>query len=239
MWFWILLFLTTGFVVLYYSRIQPFTEISGRFAVILMLIGITMWISSTAARPTAAAVAPTVAAAVGGIAVISGVIHMAVLRDDVVIAPFGGVLLCMGALSLMGERWPMMSQTEQIGSFILASVIVLLEIYLAFRGLVVGVQGITWSKSGLRQVNRGLLRGPRGAISHFERSWDMDDPWLNAMSHAALALIHRHLGDSASEKEHLAELESGGGWDSVDEAWVKAIEDGLSHLKATPRGGDD
>jgi hypothetical protein len=139
----------------------------------------------------------------------------------------------------MGERWPMMSQTEQIGSFILASVIVLLEIYLAFRGLVVGVQGITWSKSGLRQVNRGLLRGPRGAISHFERSWDMDDPWLNAMSHAALALIHRHLGDSASEKDHLAELESGGGWDSVDETWVKAIEAGLSHMKATPRGGDD
>jgi hypothetical protein len=133
----------------------------------------------------------------------------------------------------------MMSQTEQFGSFILASVIVLLEIYLAFRGLVVGVQGITWSKSGLRQVNRGLLRGQRGAISHFERSWDMDDPWLNAMSHAALALIHRHLGDSASEREHLAELESGGGWDSVDEAWVKAIEAGLSHLKAAPRGGDD
>ena len=91
MWFWILLFLTTGFVVLYYSRIQPFTEISGRFAVILMLIGITMWISSTAARPTAAAVAPTVAADVGGIDVISGVIHMAVLRDDVGIAPVGGV----------------------------------------------------------------------------------------------------------------------------------------------------
>jgi hypothetical protein len=116
-----------------------------------------------------------------------------------------------------------MEQTEQIGSFAIASLLVMLEIYLAFRGLVIGVQGISWSKSGLRQVRRGLIHGPNGAISHFDRSWDMENPWIDAMSHAALVLIHRHDGDGEAEKEHVVELEKVGGWDSVDNSWVEAI----------------
>jgi hypothetical protein len=106
----------------------------------------------------------------------------------------------------------------------------MLEIYLVFRGLVIGVPGITWSKSGLRQIHRGLIHGPNGAISHFERSWDMEDPWINSMSHAALVLIHRELGNSDDEKSHLRELEKEGGWDSVDSSWTEAIESSLSKL---------
>ena len=136
-----------------------------------------------------------------------------------------------------------MVPTYQIISFGIASIVILLEIYLAFRGLVVGVQGITWSKSGLRQVERGLLRGPRGAISHFERSWDMDDQWLNAMSHSALALIHQHLDDQTSHKEHVAELKAIGGWESVDSAWTDAIKTSLENLNSSSRSpiasGDD
>ena len=105
-----------------------------------------------------------------------------------------------------------------------------LEIYLSFRGLVIGIQGISWSKSGLRQVRRGLLEGPRGAVSHFEKSWHSEDQWLTAMSHAALVLIHRHMGDTENEKYHDLELEKLGGWDSVDESWTSAIRDGLSEL---------
>ena len=156
---------------------------------------------------------------------------MTVLRNDVVVAPFGGVLLCMGAISLMGDRWAEMGQTEQIGSFAVASVLVLLEIYLAFRGLVVGVQGISWSKSGLRQVRRGLIHGPNGAITHFERSWDMEDPWINSMSHAALALIHRHSGNEEEERGHVLELEKAGGWESVDQSWLDAIEKALNQVR--------
>jgi len=163
--------------------------------------------------------------------VVIGVVQMSMLRNDVIVAPFGGVLLCMGATSLMVDRWSGMGQTEQIGSFTVASLLVMLEIYLAFRGLVVGVQGISWSKSGLRQIRRGLIHGPNGAISHFERSWDMEDPWINAMSHAALVLIHQHVGDVEGEQEHVVELEKAGGWGSVDQTWIEAIGDALGQIQ--------
>lgn len=155
---------------------------------------------------------------------------MGVTKQDVILAPLGGLLFCVGGISLLVGRWEDSGQAEQIGSFILSSTLVMLEIYLVFRGLVIGVPGITWSKSGLRQIHRGLIHGPNGAISHFERSWDMEDPWINSMSHAALVLIHRELGNSDDEKSHLRELEKEGGWDSVDSSWTEAIESALSKL---------
>jgi hypothetical protein len=59
----------------------------------------------------------------------------------------------------------------------------------------------------------------------------MEDPWINAMSHAALVLIHRHVSDVEAEQEHAVELEKAGGWGSVDETWIEAIEDALSQIQ--------
>ena len=92
-----------------------------------------------------------------------------------------------------------------------------------FRGLIIGVQGISWSKSGLRQISRGLIHGKNGAISHFEKSWDMDKQWINAMSHSALALIYEKENNEDSRIEHTMELEKIGGWDAVDKSWIEAI----------------
>ena len=238
MLFWIALFTGLGLTVLHYSRHQPFPEISGRFALVLLVTGAILWLSTTAPRETGESVPAVVATVIGGAAVVIGVVQMSMLRNDVIVGPFGGVLLCMGATSLMVDRWSGMGQTEQIGSFAVASLLVMLEIYLAFRGLVVGVQGISWSKSGLRQVRRGLIHGPKGAISHFERSWDMEDPWINAMSHAALALIHCHSGDAEAEREHVVELEKAGGWESVDQSWIEAIEEALGQIRSAPNRDD-
>ena len=236
--YWIVLFFALGAISLYYARLQPFPEFGNKFGWSSIALGLTFLISRNAPRDTAI-LAPTVTAAIfGGLAVIYGVRHMVVTQQDVLVAPFGGVLLCVGTVSLMADSWNEMNSTDHLISFVSASVVIMLEIYLAFRGLVVGVQGITWSKSGLRQVSRGLLQGPRGAISHFERSWDMDDQWLNAMSHAALALIHKHLGDEAAEKEHIQELQAIGGWDAVDKNWIQTIEGELRKLKAS-RGTEE
>jgi hypothetical protein len=230
MWFWILIFAAVGFSCLWYSRHQPFPEISGRFSMLLLTVSVLLWISSTAPRDTSDEVPAIVAAVVGGLGVVFGVRHMTTTHRDVVVAPFGGILLCIGSISLLSERWGDYDQNEQLISFVLASVLVALQIYLSFRGLVIGIQGISWSKSGLRQVRRGLLEGPRGAVSHFEKSWHSEDQWLTAMSHAALALIHRHTGDAENEKYHELELEKLGGWGSVDGSWTGAIRDGLSEL---------
>ena len=236
--YWIVLFFALGAISLYYARLQPFPEFGNKFGWSSIALGLIFLISRNAPRDTAI-LAPTVTAAIfGGLAVIYGVRHMVLTQQDVLVAPFGGVLLCVGTVSLMADSWNEMNSTEHLISFVTASVVVMLEIYLAFRGLVVGVQGITWSKSGLRQVSRGLLQGPRGAISHFERSWDMDDQWLNAMSHAALALIHKHLGDEVAEKEHIQELQAIGGWDAVDKNWIQTIEGELRKLKAS-RGTEE
>ena len=83
----------------------------------------------------------------------------------------------------------------------------------------------------MRQIHRGLLIGPRGAISHFEKSWDMQEEWINSMSHAALVLIHKHLGNSEEERLNLAELEKLGGWSSIDSSWKDAIEGGLQNSR--------
>ena len=231
--YWIVLFFALGAVSLYYARLQPFPEFGNRFGWCSTALGLIFLISRNAPRDTAI-LAPTVTAAIfGGIAVMYGVRHMVVTQQDVLVAPFGGILLCIGTVTLMADSWDEMNATYHLISFVTVSVVIMLEIYLAFRGLVVGVQGITWSKSGLRQVSRGLLLGPRGAISHFERSWDMDDQWLNAMSHAALALIHKHLGDELAEKEHIEELQAIGGWDAVDKNWIQTIENGLGKLNVS------
>ena len=236
--YWIVLFFALGAISLYYARLQPFPEFGNKFGWSSIALGLIFLISRNAPRDTAI-LAPTVTAAIfGGLAVIYGVRHMVVTQQDVLVAPFGGILLCVGTVSLMADSWNEMNSTDHLISFVSASVVIMLEIYLAFRGLVVGVQGITWSKSGLRQVSRGLLQGPRGAISHFERSWDMDDQWLNAMSHAALALIHKHLGDEVAEKEHIQELQAIGGWDAVDKNWIQTIEGELRKLKAS-RGTEE
>ena len=217
MLYWIVLFGAMGVTVFWYSRKQPFPEISSRFALFLLLISVILWLGNTAPRGGGNDLFPAYLASItGGSAVIYGVIKMSVTKDDVVVAPFGGILFCVGSITLLSERWSGADQLEQIGSFILASILVSLELYLIFRGLIIGVQGISWSKSGLRQISRGLIHGNNGAISHFEKSWDMEEQWINAMSHAALALIYEKENNEKSRMEHVLQLEKIGGWGAVD-----------------------
>jgi hypothetical protein len=66
----------------------------------------------------------------------------------------------------------------------------------------------------------------------------MEDPWINSMSHAALALIHRHSGNEEEERGHVLELEKAGGWESVDQSWLGAIEKALSQVGSGPLRDD-
>lgn len=227
---WILLYIMIGGVVLYYSNYQPFPEIGGKYGWLLISFGVVFWISSTAPRETMEEIPALISTFLGGLGVIFGVRHMVITKHDVILAPFSGVLFCIGSIDLLTKNWISATSTEQIISFIIASLVIILEIYLAFRGLVVGIPGISWSKSGLRQINRGLIYGDNGAIAHFEKSWDMNDPWLNAMSHAVLILIYDKIGNKAEKERHLIELEKGGGWNAVDTSWTDAIKKSLTDI---------
>ncbi len=224
---WVVLLCGLGCYCYYLSRLQPFPERGSRFAMVLFSGALILWISSTSPEEVGGDLPAAISVFLGGVFVVSGIRDMSVMKTDVIVAPLAGILFCIGGISLLSSRWEVATQAEQIGSFVLASTMVSVELYLAFRGLVIGVPGIAWSKSGLRQVHRGLILGPNGAIAHFERSWDVEDQWINSMSFAALVLIHRHLGNSEDEGRNLAELEKLGGWESVDSSWTKAVEEGL------------
>jgi len=230
MLFWIGLFSIIGVLTFYYSRLQPFPEIGGRFSGLLLLLAIFLWISESSPRPGSEDFPPTLSLITGGLGVIFGIRHMGITKKDVILAPLGGVLFCIGGVWLLSSRWEGADQLQQISLFVLASILVMLEIYLIFRGLVIGIPGVSWSKSGIRQIQRGLIEGPNGAISHFEKSWDSEDSWINSMSHAALILIYRKLDKKEDVNRHTVELERNGGWSSLDASWVKAIEDSLEEL---------
>ena len=225
--FWMVLLFSLGGYCYYLSRLQPFPEKGNRFAIVLFSAALVLWISSTSPQEVGEDLPAAISVFLGGVFVVSGIRDMGVMKTDVIVAPLAGILFCVGGISLLSSRWDLATQIEQIGSFILASTMVTVELYLAFRGLVIGVPRIAWSKSGLRQIHRGLILGPNGAIAHFERSWDVEEQWINSMSHAALVLIHRHLGNLDDESKNLAELEELGGWESVDSSWTQAVEDGL------------
>ena len=224
---WIGLLLGLGAYCYYLSRLQPFPEKGYRFAIVQFSGALILWLVRSSPEGAGADLPAAMSVFLGGVFIVIGIRDMSIMKTDVIVAPLAGILFCVGGIGLLSSRWEVASQTEQIGSFVLASTMVTVEFYLVFRGLVIGVPGIAWSKSGLRQIHRGLILGPNGAISHFERSWDVEDQWINSMSHAALVLIHRHLGNSKDEVKSLDELEKLGGWESVASSWTQAGVPGL------------
>ena len=224
---WIVLLCGLGGYCYYLSRLQPFPEKGNRFAMVLFTGALILWISSTSPEEVGGDLPAAISVFLGGIFVVTGIRDMSIMKTDVIVAPLAGILFCIGGISLLSSRREVATQMEQIGSFLLASTMVTVVLYLSFRGLVIGVPGIAWSKSGLRQIHRGLILGSNGAIAHFERSWDVEDQWINSMSYAALVLIHRHLGNIEEEEQSLAEFEELGGWESVDSSWTQAVEEGL------------
>ena len=227
---WIFLFLGIGGACFWLSFHQPFPEISRRYAYLVLLAGSVLIISEQGPRETSETVPMYFALGLGVLGTVKGSWDMTRTMRDVIVAPFAGGMLCAGSAALLVGWWDEGGTYEHISSFILVSALILMEIYLVFRGLIIGVPGLSWSKAGLRQIQRGLLEGPSGAISCFERSWDADEEWLGAMSHAALIRIYIHLGQEESAKNSEKYLEEFGGWDVVDSAWIDAIDSALNSV---------
>lgn len=228
---WIVFLLALGGACLYLSEHQPFPEISRRFSYLILIMCAVLLISEQGPRNTNPEVPAMISMILGAYGTLIGSWHMAQTLRDVIVAPFGGCLLVVGGISLMVGYWENGGTQEQLSSFLLASVLILMEIYLIFKGLIIGVPGISWSKAGLRQIQRGLLEGPSGALAHFENSWDANEDWLGAMSYAAITKIHRHLGQEKLAIDNEEKLGQLGGWEAVDSAWSDALDDALQSLR--------
>ena len=157
MFLWIFLLLGLGSYSFYLSRLQPFPEKGSRFSMFLFTGALILWIASTSPEGSGEDLPASISVFLGGVFIVFGIRDMSLSKTDVIVAPLAGVLFCIGGISLLSSRWEFADQAEQIGSFLLASTMVTLELYLAFRGLVIGVPGIAWSKSGLRQIHSCLL----------------------------------------------------------------------------------
>ena len=227
---WIFLFMGIGGSCFWLSWHQPFPEISRRYAYLVLMAGSVLIISEQAPRETSETVPMYFALGLGVLGTLKGSWDMTRTMRDVIVAPFAGGMLCAGSAALLVGWWDEGGTYEHISSFILVSALILMEIYLVFRGLIIGVPGLSWSKAGLRQIQRGLLDGPSGAISCFERSWDADEEWLGAMSHAALIRIYIHLEQEESANNSEKYLEEFGGWEVVDSAWIEAIDSALNSI---------
>jgi|TARA_B000000532_G_scaffold63495_1_gene50067 hypothetical protein len=188
--------------------------------------------STNSPRITTAETPIVIAGGMGALGVIVGAVHDR-RNQDVVLAPFAGMWFVAATIAILTDGWNEYSTTEQWFGFFVATTVILLELFLFWKGLVIGVQGRSWSQAALRQLDRGLIDGERGAISMFEKSWSVDESWLDAMSHSALIRIHRFKGNHDAAEEHANLLERLGGEAGIEDAWLQKIDACLARLSNT------
>ena len=226
---WIAFLGGTSAMLLWMSRAQPFPEIGSRWAWLMLGLTGILAIAMNSPRAMNPYLPAIVAGGIGGLGVVVGAMHDR-RKQDVILAPLAGFWFVAATVSSLADGWTSYNQTEQWVGFILATIVILLEVFLFWKGLIIGVQGISWSQAALRQLDRGLIDGERGAISMFEKSWNVDESWLDAMSHAALVRIHNSQGNSRAASKHAELLERLGGEDSVEAEWLAKIDSCIKRL---------
>ena len=155
---------------------------------------------------------------------------MLISRDEVIVAPFAGVMFCVAATAMMADQWDSLSVVEEYAAF--ATIVVLggCQTWLVFRGLLIGRLPLAWSKAGMVALERGQISGKHGAIECFEKSWDLEEEHLNPMAWSALERIHDFLGNESESEHWRKRLAESGGQDAVAEELLEAIDLSLSKL---------
>jgi MFS family permease len=229
MWTWIAFLGGSSALLLWMSYAQPFPEISGRWAWVMLSLAGLLAMAMSSPRVTNPDLPVIISGIMGGVGVMLGAWYDRRNRD-VILAPFAGMWFVAAAISALADGWSSYNTTEQWVGFILATTVIGLEVFLFWKGLIIGIPGVSWSQAALRQLDRGLIDGDRGAISMFEKSWSVDDSWLDAMSHAALVRIHDFKGNPSASAKHSEMLERLGGIEIVDDSWLTKIDSCLKRL---------
>ena len=230
-WWFLLLEFAIALTLILMSSRQPFPGPSKRYGSVLLIIALLLLIGETGPRPTSVQVHLYVLLAYGSIGLVRGVHNMLVTREEVIVAPFAGILFSVSATAIMADQWESLSSFEEYAAFATIVVIGGCQTWLVFRGLLIGRLPLAWSKAGLVALERGQVSGPHGALECFEKSWDLEEEHLNPMAWLALERIHTFIGNDAEASHWGKRLAESGGEEAVAKEWIEAIETALSRLR--------
>nr|MCS5535398.1 hypothetical protein [Candidatus Poseidoniales archaeon] len=95
------LFALVGIVQIWMSGNQPFPEVSRQFGIAMLFVTVFFVVANQAPNPPSLFFILITMTAVGGAGVVIGVRHLAITHRDVIVAPFSGALLGVGATGLL------------------------------------------------------------------------------------------------------------------------------------------
>ena len=230
-WWFLLLEFAIALTLILMSSRQPFPGPSKRYGSVLLIIALLLLIGETGPRPTSVEVHLYVLLAYGSLGLVRGVHNMLVTREEVIVAPFAGILFSVSATAIMADQWESLTSFEEYAAFATIVVIGGCQTWLVFRGLLIGRLPLAWSKAGLVALERGQVSGPHGALECFEKSWDLEEEHLNPMAWLALERIHTFIGNDAEASHWGRRLAESGGEEAVAKEWIGAIELALGRLR--------
>ena len=229
-WILILFEFAIGLILYLGSKSQPFPTPSRRLGMLLLMLACLLLLGQTAPRPASVNGHLTFLSVIGAFGLLFGVHHMLRTRREVLVAPMSGFLFCVGVGGLMIQTWSTLNTMEQWSGFLALVVLSGGQVWLVFRGLLIGRLPLAWSQAGIVALNRGQISGPHGALSCFEKAWDVDEEHLNPMAYVALHRINQFLGNENEVlKWHEALIDSGCE-ESVAIERIAAIETALSSI---------
>lgn len=229
-WLLILFEFIIAIILITGSKSQPFPDPSKRLGSVLFLVATLFLIGQSAPRPASVNGHMAFLSLIGALGLVFGVHHMLNTRREVLVAPMSGFLFCVGVGGLMIQTWSSLSTVEQWSGFLALIVLSGGQVWLVFRGLLIGRLPLAWSQAGMVALSRGQISGGHGAISCFEKAWDVDEEHLNPMAYVALHRIYQFLGDEDSAKEWYDNLVDSGGEEAVAIEWIEAIEKSLMNI---------
>ena len=230
-WWFLLLEFAIALTLILMSSRQPFPGPSKRYGSVLLIIALLLLIGETGPRPTSVQVHLYVLLAYGSIGLVRGVHNMLVTREEVIVAPFAGILFSVSATAIMADQWESLTVFEEYAAFATIVVIGGCQTWLVFRGLLIGRLPLAWSKAGLVALERGQVSGQHGALECFEKSWDLEEEHLNPMAWLALERIHTFIGNDTEASHWSKRLAESGGEEAVAKEWIEAIETALGRLR--------
>ena len=229
-WILILFEFVIGLILYFGSKSQPFPAPSRKLGILTLMMACLFLLGQTAPRPATVNGHLTFLSLIGAFGLLFGVHHMLRTRREVLVAPMSGFLFSVGVGGLMIQTWSTLNTMEQWSGFLALVVLSGGQVWLVFRGLLIGRLPLAWSQAGIVALNRGQISGPHGALACFEKAWDVDEEHLNPMAYVALHRINQFLGNDEEVEKWYEALIDSGGEEAVAKEWIEAIETSLSSI---------